>query len=77
LISKKYFGSPGYRAENMQFEPPTDNETGSTTWPSSDKLDAAAQGAAAVRSAAQDERRSREQSVRAHFLSTVYFRSDS
>jgi len=30
-------------------------------------LDAAAQGAAAVRSEAEDERRSREQSVRAHF----------
>ncbi len=32
-------------------------------------LDVAAQGAAAVRSEAEDERRSREQSLRAHFLS--------
>jgi len=41
-------------------------QAGSTTWPSSAKLDAAARSAAAVRSAAEDERRSREQSVRAH-----------
>jgi hypothetical protein len=55
-----------FLTRSEQFEPPTDNKTGSTTWPSSVKLDAAVQGAAAVRSEAEDERRSREQSLRAH-----------
>jgi hypothetical protein len=54
---KNFFGTGSHHKEgNEQIEPPTDNETGSTTWPFS---------AAAVRSEAEDERRSREQSVRA------------
>jgi hypothetical protein len=40
-----------------------DNKPGSTTWSSSAQLDAAAQGAAAVRSEAEDERRNREHSA--------------
>jgi hypothetical protein len=62
---KNFFGTGSHHKEgNEQIEPPTDNETGSTTWPFSAKLDAAA-SPAAVRSEAEDERRSREQSVRA------------
>jgi hypothetical protein len=41
-------------------------KAGSTTWTSSAKLDGGAQRATPVRSEAEDERRSREQSVRAH-----------
>jgi hypothetical protein len=51
-------------------EPPTDNKTGSTTRRSAG-LDAAAPGAAAVRSEAEDERRSREQSVRARHSNLI------
>jgi hypothetical protein len=42
-LTKRHFGSPGHQPWNKQFELPTDNKPGSTTWPSSAKLDAAAQ----------------------------------
>jgi len=51
---------------SKQFEPPTDKKPVRQPGVRAG-LDAVARGATAVRSAAEDERRSREQSVRARY----------
>ena len=57
----------GSFARRPEFELPGPKARGSSTaWPSSAKLDAVARSATAGRSAAEAERRSREQSIRAH-----------